>query len=487
MKTIFIMLDSLNRHYLNTYGFPKVITPNIDRLSQKSLTFDAHYIGSAPCMPARRELMTGRLNFLETPWSPIQPWDDCLPVELRKKKGVYSHMITDHYHYFHSGGEAYHTLFDSYEFFRGQEHDVWHPFNQTANPDTLSKRDKRQMAANRSHMDVEDDLAYSTPQCFASAVEFLKENQNTDNWHLHIEAFDPHEPFVCPSKYLKLYNDTYTGKDFYWSDYKPVTEGPEAVAHIRNRYMATLTMADHWLGKFLDAMDAFNMWKDTALVFTTDHGHMLGEHGYWAKGYMMCYEELTHIPLMIYHPDFDNENKQCTSLTATMDIMPTFMEMHGASLPEHVQGQSLMHLLSNPEEPHKDAVLFGYYGADINLFDGRYTYCRQALEGSIVHHHTAMPRAFSDFIGRKELAGAEFGIFLNSTYQIPHYRIADVSRQHHNAPDYNPIYDVQNDPFQTKPILDDALENRLAEKMLELLRRYDAPECQYSRMGFVEQ
>ncbi|HUX51427.1 MAG TPA: sulfatase-like hydrolase/transferase, partial [Spirochaetia bacterium] len=127
MKTMFIIMDSLNRHYLSCYGGQGVRTPNIDRLAARGVVFDNHYSGSLPCMPARRDMMTGRLNFLEAPWGPIEPWDDCLPNLMRTGSGTYSHMITDHYHYFHSGGEVYHTLFDSYEFERGQEGDRWKP------------------------------------------------------------------------------------------------------------------------------------------------------------------------------------------------------------------------------------------------------------------------------------------------------------------------------------------------------------------------
>ncbi|MHC4873712.1 MAG: sulfatase-like hydrolase/transferase, partial [Planctomycetota bacterium] len=125
MRTIFVIMDSLNRHYLNCYGADWVKTPNLDRLAEKGVVFDNHWSGSLPCMPARREMLTGRLNFLEAPWGPIEPWDDCLPKLLREQKQTYSHMITDHYHYFHAGGEAYHTLFTSWEFERGQEGDVW--------------------------------------------------------------------------------------------------------------------------------------------------------------------------------------------------------------------------------------------------------------------------------------------------------------------------------------------------------------------------
>ena len=68
----------------------------------------------------------------------------------------------------------------------------------------------------------------------------------------------------------------------------------------RNRYLALLSMCDASLGRLLDLMDARDMWKDTALVVTTDHGFLLGEHDWWAKNRMNMYEEVAHIPLFVW-------------------------------------------------------------------------------------------------------------------------------------------------------------------------------------------
>ena len=124
MKAIFVLLDSLNRNYLPIYGNDWVRAPNIGRLAKKGVVHDNHWLGSAPCMPARRDILTGRLNFLERPWGAIEPFDVPFPGLLRKA-GIRSHMETDHYHYFHVGGENYHTQFDTYQFHRGQENDCW--------------------------------------------------------------------------------------------------------------------------------------------------------------------------------------------------------------------------------------------------------------------------------------------------------------------------------------------------------------------------
>ncbi|MDG2406398.1 MAG: sulfatase-like hydrolase/transferase [Paracoccaceae bacterium] len=98
MKTLFLLFDSLNRSALGTYG-GSICTPNFDRLANKSTVFENHYAGSLPCMPARRDMHSGRLNFLHRSWGPLEPFDDSFPDQL-KKTGTYSHLISDHYHYF---------------------------------------------------------------------------------------------------------------------------------------------------------------------------------------------------------------------------------------------------------------------------------------------------------------------------------------------------------------------------------------------------
>ena len=124
MKAIMLMFDSLNRHMLQPYGCDSTITPNFNRLAKHAVTFDNCYVASMPCMPARREIHTGRMNFLHRSWGPLEPFDDSMP-EILKENGIYSHLVTDHYHYFEDGGCTYHTRYSSYEFVRGQEGDPW--------------------------------------------------------------------------------------------------------------------------------------------------------------------------------------------------------------------------------------------------------------------------------------------------------------------------------------------------------------------------
>ncbi len=186
MKAIMIMFDSLNRRMLEPYGCDWVRTPNFRRLAEHAVTFDHSYVGSMPCMPARRELHTGRYNFLHRSWGPIEPYDDSMP-ELLKDNGVHTHLVTDHYHYFEDGGCDYHTKYATWEAVRGQEGDPWKGNPGADIPPTRNDRAPqwlRQDFINRSHMRREEDTCQATT--FRLGREFVRANRDQDNGFLHI-------------------------------------------------------------------------------------------------------------------------------------------------------------------------------------------------------------------------------------------------------------------------------------------------------------
>ena len=82
MKLVFVLFDSLNRLALGPYGGTRLATPNFDRLAARAVTFDGHHVGSLPCMPARRDMQTGRLSFLHRSWGPLEPFDNAFPELL---------------------------------------------------------------------------------------------------------------------------------------------------------------------------------------------------------------------------------------------------------------------------------------------------------------------------------------------------------------------------------------------------------------------
>ena len=88
MKLVFALFDSLNRRSLEPYGARTIRTPNFRRLAERCVTFDTHYVGSLPCMPARRDMQTGRLNFLHRSWGPLEPFDNSFPELLHGERGL---------------------------------------------------------------------------------------------------------------------------------------------------------------------------------------------------------------------------------------------------------------------------------------------------------------------------------------------------------------------------------------------------------------
>jgi arylsulfatase A-like enzyme len=186
MKTVFVLFDSLNRHLLGCYGGTRFPTPGFDRLTARSLVFDKHYVGSLPCMPARRDMLTGRLTFLHRSWGPLEPFDNAFP-ELLKENGTHAHLITDHYHYWEDGGATYHNRYSTFEFVRGQEFDPWKAMVQPPWERLREKYHHRQASErfnphiiNREFIREEAD--FPSVKCFAHGREFLDTNRDADNW-----------------------------------------------------------------------------------------------------------------------------------------------------------------------------------------------------------------------------------------------------------------------------------------------------------------
>ena len=384
MRCVFVLFDSLNRHMLGCYGGRRVPTPGFDRLARRAVTFDNHYVGSLPCMPARRDMQSGRLSFLHRSWGPLEPFDNSFP-ELLWKSGIYSHLITDHFHYFEDGGATYHNRYDSYEFIRGQEGDAWKAMVQPHWERLREKYHARQYSedqreyfrhnmVNREFIREEKD--FPSVQCFAKGFEFLDLNRDADNWFLQIETFDPHEPFTAPARFKDQFKTDWTGPVRDWPRYGRVDELPEECEELRANYYAVMSLCDFLMGQLLDYFDQNDLWKDTALVVSTDHGFLLGEHDFWAKNRMNLYEEIVHIPLFVHHPAHAGQaGTRRHSLTQTIDFAQTFLDMYGVAHAPEMQGHSLMNLMTADASPRK-GVLFGYFGGAVNVADGSSTSTR---------------------------------------------------------------------------------------------------------------
>ncbi len=503
MRCVLVLMDTLRRDVLRCYNPESPVqTPALDAFAADSCVFDEHWIGSAPCMPARRDLMCGRLNFLERGWGPIEPFDVTLPALLRDH-GVYTHITTDHCHYMRCGGEGYLQLFNTWDYHRGQEGDPWvsridEPDNM---PGTFYGRVRRQYQLNRGRWPREEDMP--SPQTFQSACAWLDENAEADDFFLMVEAFDPHEPFDVPDSYMDLYGgDDGIDRDYFEiPQYKRVSEAgvPDgAVDYVQRRYRALVTMCDHWFGTLVDTLKARGLYDDTLVVVTTDHGYFLGERDFLGKNYMPLYNELAHLPLLVHFPGGARAGDHAAQITQNIDLMPTVLDLAGIPVPEEVQGVSLMPLATDPAAPTRDYALFGYHAMDVNITDGRYTYFRAPVPGNRpCFEYAAIPTTIRRYLGADRPADIECGRFLVRTdwpvFKVPVDRpgIIDQSDDALREVSDTHLFDLACDYAQQVDLAGQAdgpakeAEERMVALLLRALDEADAPAEQYERLGLT--
>jgi arylsulfatase A-like enzyme len=485
MKAIMVMFDSLNRHMLPPYGCEWVHAPNFERLVNHCVTFENFYVGSMPCMPARRELHTGRYNFLHRSWGPLEPFDDSMP-ELLKESGVYTHLVSDHFHYWEDGGATYHNRYNSWEFSRGQEGDRWK--GQVADPvipESLPGREGtaswRHDWVNRAYMSEEANQPQALT--FEKGLEFMRVNHQEDRWFLQIETFDPHEPFFTQQHFKDIYPHDYDGPHFDWPGYRRVIETPEQVQHCRYEYAALVGMCDKYLGKVLDLMDEYGLWEDTLLIVNTDHGFLLGEHDWWAKMVQPLYNEVARGPLFIWDPRSGRANVRSDCLVQTIDLPATLLEYFGLPVPEDMQGQPLRGTIAE-DLPVHEAILFGVHGGHVNCTDGKYVYMRApvAPQNKPLYDYTLMPTHMKTRFPVEELQDFELAPPFSFTKGCRTLKVKTRSWRdmHHFG---TLLFDLNNDPAQMQPLQDHQLEAEMVEKLKDLMAENDAPLEQYQRLG----
>ena len=517
MRTVFVLFDSLNRLALGCYGGTAVSTPNFDRFSRKAVTFDKHYVGSLPCMPARRDMHTGRLNFMHRHWGPLEPFDDSF-ANILSQNGVYSHLISDHLHYFENGGWGYANAFDSWEFIRGQEYDPvkalvappiaryrekfdtrHYPIDSLRDGATITRQTSEKMAWKKSRGAINRDFLkeeadFPTAKCFASAFEFLELNAKADNWFMQLECFDPHEPFVAPERFRQAYKSGYNGKILDWPMYERASNSAQEIAEIRGNYAALVAMCDEYFGKLLDYFDAHDLWKDTCLVLSTDHGFLLSEHDWWGKNRTPYYEEISHIPLMIRHPDHAGQaGTRRSSLTQTPDLMPTFLGLHDCPVPSGVTGASLLPLLER-DAPVRQSLILGMFAGPVCVTDGRYSYFHYPddLSGENLNLYTLMPAHMTSHFDMSELRTSQLAGPFEFTKGAPVLKIRLDPKNSQLGQDgqtlgdcETTLYDLATDPGQSTPLSDPAITERLVAEIVTHFDRHDAPGELYRHFGLA--
>lgn len=409
MNAIVILCDTLRRDHIGAYsgGKPlnqcwskeapswRVPTPNFDRLARRGTVFDQCHAGSSPCMPARRDIYTGRFEFLERGWGPLEEFDLDLPHEVsgpsnRSIPWALDHgyrissLITDHFHLWERGSGNYHMGYTGFDFVRGVEADNYRTdwvegyFNPYDRTEPSYERHWR-----NAHLVRKKEEDHYSAQVYLRAADWLERNRNHKDFYLHLDIFDPHEPWDPPEDYIRMFDSKGTNvpgvSQTARAPYKPwrLAMSEEEFDNLRARYAAKVVFQDKWLGVLLDKMDALDLWRDTLVILTADHGTFNGDHGRMGKLQTHEFDAKSHVPFIAVHPESGHGERR-DQLVQLVDIYPTVLAAVGRPVPERLDGRrihgvNLLPVLEDAGAKTRTHALAGQFGKSVTITDGDWT------------------------------------------------------------------------------------------------------------------
>ncbi|HVW37469.1 MAG TPA: sulfatase [Pirellulales bacterium] len=380
MNVLFLIADDLNCD-LHCYGHPHVKTPNIDRLAARGVRFEHAYCQFPLCSPSRTSFLTGRrpnATHIHTNPRAAQFSSDYRPTphfrefirdtvtmpQLFRQHGYASARVGKLYHYGVPGQIGTSGLDDraSWDFFvnpagrdKAEENKIF-TLTPHSYGGTLSW-----LAADGSDLEQTDGLG-------ATAGVSLLEEYKDQPFFLAVGFYRPHTPYVAPKRYF----DEYDAKAIELpklSDadrermpaaaYASAKKEQESMSDDLRReaiqaYWASITFMDAQVGRVLDALDRLKLADKTIVVFTSDHGYHMYQHGLWQK--MSLFENSAHVPLIVAAPGAAGNGKSNAGPVELVDIYPTLADLCGLPAPEYLDGTSLRPALDDPSQQVKDAA-----------------------------------------------------------------------------------------------------------------------------------
>ncbi|MEG0370263.1 MAG: sulfatase-like hydrolase/transferase, partial [Hungatella sp.] len=207
------------------------------------------------------------------------------------------------------------------------------------------------------------------------AVDWLKKNsEKKEPWNLDIGYLDPHFPFYVkqenwdyfenllteiPQGTLEPYTSLNEPLGYLRAYFKGEVATPEIIRKVWIGYYAAVAELDERIGIILDTLEELDLLKNTAIIYTSDHGEQLGYHGLWWKCCM--FEQSAHIPMLIYHPEIKGNTQEHPVTLA--DLYPTVCEMMGLPHPDHISGESLFTLMKYGQDAGRRDFAFSEYHA----------------------------------------------------------------------------------------------------------------------------
>ena len=359
-NVLFILSDDLNDD-MGAWGHPIVKTPNIDRLAARSVRFDRAYTQYALCNPSRASFMTGlrpdtiRVYDLTTHFRTNVPDVVTLP-QMFQRAGYFAARVGKIYHYGNPGDIGTSGLDDP---------PSW---NRFVNPRGIDKDEEPKLSFAGPSRALGSSLSYyaspardeaHTDGMVATETIKLMEEHKGGPFFIAAGFYRPHCPYISPQKYFDLYpsldripaaeyselmlkQSPTASRSITWN--VPEKEQREAI----RGYYAAISFMDAQVGRVLDALDRLKLRQNTIVVFMSDHGYHLGDHGgLWMK--QSLFERSTRTPIMIAGPGVTAQGGVSRRIVEMIDIYPTLAALAGLEPPSALQGRSLLPLLGKPD------------------------------------------------------------------------------------------------------------------------------------------
>jgi arylsulfatase A-like enzyme len=473
-NVLWICTDQQRWDTLGCYGNDLVETPTIDRLAAVGMRFDRTYCQSPVCTPSRASFLTGRYprttrdrqNGQAVPdgerfvtrvladagytcglagklhTSPANP-EDRRDVQMAERR------IDDGYADVHWSHDSHSRLWPTNEYHqwlteRGVEYDV---------------EPREDCAHVHDGMPAEE---HQTTWCAERAATFVEEAARFEEpWLFSVNVFDPHTPFDPPREYLERYLGDLADVPLPAHEEGELADKPAVQRHppsrdafpfeemderdhrlVRAAYYAMCDLIDDQVGRVLDALEETGQREDTLVIFTSDHGEMLGDHGIYLKG-PYFYEPAVRVPLIIEGPGV--EPGATDALVELVDLAPTLCDAAGVDAPAGSQGRSLWPLLTGESDrgTHRRDVYCEYYHAlEREDFYGEGGTLRDASAESDLDPHFRDPFVETDVLER-------FRGEVDAGTALPYATILRTDRYKlvaHHGVDWGELYDLEDDP-----------------------------------------
>jgi iduronate 2-sulfatase len=439
-NVLFLISDDLN-NMLGCYGDPRAKTPNIDRLAARGVRFDRAYCSFPLCGPSRNSLLTGLYpnstgilanaqNFRQT-----IPSQQSMPQAFRNA-GYFAARIGKLYHY---------NVPKSIGTNGHDDPGSWEMELNPAGADRLEEEGRivtllpGQFGGTLSWYASPKGDSQHTDGIMAEDAEWVLERcakRKDRPFFLAVGFFRPHTPYVAPQPYFDLYPEqsmpVVQGVKEDQADIPPAALGShkreqeKLTDDLRRQtlqaYLASISFMDAQVGRVVAALDRLGLADNTIIVFTSDHGYHMGEHGLWQK--MSLFEESSRVPLLIVAPGVAAKGAAAKSPVSHVDLFPTLAELCGVTPPANLQGQSLLPMLRDSSVVGRGwaltQVMRGgglnraavttnvgsdgprYFGYSLRTPRWRYTEWDEGRQGRELYDHDADPHELTNLADRAE-------------------------------------------------------------------------------------